>query len=235
MQLLEDLKWSAPERETILTIGVFDGVHLGHQHLIASLREQASKRGLLSCAITFREHPQVVLSPQSKLTYLTTLEERTYLLKSLGVEFIAVLSFTWKLSQLPARQFMTLLQDQFKMQGLVIGLDFALGRGKEGDATALQALGRELHFTVEVVPPLMLEGQIVSSTAIRAALAQGDVSLVRELLGRFFSLTGEVTGGDGRGRLLGFPTANLALSPDQALPKDGIYATRVHFQSNYCY
>jgi riboflavin kinase/FMN adenylyltransferase len=115
-----------------------------------------------------------------------------------------------------------------KMRGLVIGPDFALGKGKEGDSTALKTLGDEMGFSVDVAPPLTLNGEIVSSTAIRNALAQGDVRKANEFLGRQFSLTGHVSRGDSRGKTLGFPTANIAPEQGQALPADGVYAVRAH-------
>ncbi|MBE0415141.1 MAG: bifunctional riboflavin kinase/FAD synthetase [Dehalococcoidia bacterium] len=223
----EELARALPERDLMLTIGVFDGVHLGHQFLIEKLRKKAAREGLLSGVVTFHRHPRLVLSPESKLTYLTSLKERIRLLESLGVAHIITLSFTPELSQLGAREFIGLLKRYLRMRGLVIGPDFALGRGREGDAPTLKALGEELHFSVEVVPPMVWQGEVVSSTAIRHALSRGDVMAVSGLLGRRFTLAGLVTKGDARGRILGIPTANLIPDPEQALPADGVYATRV--------
>jgi riboflavin kinase/FMN adenylyltransferase len=225
MQIVKELAELTPKQETMLTIGVFDGVHLGHQHLIKRLNKQAAERGLLSGVVTFRGHPQEVLYPQIELTFLTTLEERIGLIQKLGVEFIAILSFTPETAQLSARQFVSLLKEQAKMQGLVIGPDFALGRGREGDATVLKALGQELGFTVTSVTQLRVAGQVVSSTLIREALSHGDMKQVTRLLGRHFTMSGVVVIGGERGRLLGFPTANIAPGPSQALPADGVYVT----------
>jgi riboflavin kinase/FMN adenylyltransferase len=225
MQPIEELSRLTPERETILTIGVFDGVHRGHQHLIAELNKKVSHRGLLSGVVTFYRHPQEVLSPGTKLTFLTSFAERTKLIKNLGIDLIAPLSFTAQLSQLSARNFVSLLQEHLKMKGLVVGPDFALGRGREGNIPKLESLGQELGFDVTPVPYLLIEGQVVSSTNIRKALTQGDMSKVAQLLGRYFSLTGVVVPGVVRGQSLGFPTANIALEPRQALPPDGVYIT----------
>lgn len=225
MQVVEELSRLMPGQGTLLTIGVFDGVHLGHQYLIEKLRRKAIERGLLSGVITFQRHPQEVLAPKKKLTYLTSLEERISLIRALGIEFIITLSFTPDLSQLSAREFIVLLQQYLKMKGLVIGPDFALGRGREGHAATLSSLGQALHFTVDVVPPLAREGRLVSSTSIREALAQGDMRTAAKLLGRRFSLSGPIVPGDKRGRVLGFPTANLRIDADQALPPDGAYIT----------
>lgn len=228
MQIKKELAQFVPEKETILAIGVFDGVHLGHKHLISYAQRQALVRNLLAGVVTFRCHPQEVLSPQNKVPYLSTLEEKIRLVQSLGVDFVIPLSFTRELAELSARQFLALLQQYLKMQGLVVGSDFTLGRGREGNTFVLHQLGKEMGFTVEVVPPLISEGEVVSSTAIRQALAEGDMERVEKLLGRPFSLSGDIVPGAGRGVGLGFPTANLAVNSDQASPANGIYATRAY-------
>jgi len=226
MLIEEELARVAPDRETALTIGVFDGVHLGHQYLIQNLKQTAAAENLLSGVVTFRHHPRLVLYPEVKLTYLTSLSERIRLLTDLGVELVVALSFSLELAQLGVREFVSLLQRHLKMRALVIGPDFALGKGRGGDASALQALGQELNFMVEVVPVKLWQGEAVSSTAVRLALSQGDPRKVSQLLGRRFRLGGKVIKGDERGKVLGFPTANIAPDPEEALPADGVYATR---------
>ena len=228
MQLDSDLSSFTPERETLLTIGVFDGVHLGHRYLIRKLTQRAAEGNFLSGVITFNSNPKAVLSPQTKLARLTSLEERATLLKSLGVDLVVPLTFTTEVAALSAREFVLYLKRYLKVRGLVIGPNFALGRGREGNAATLQSLGQELGFTVEVVKPLMVESSLVSSTAVREALARGDMKTTTRLLGRYFSLTGPVASGVERGHILGFPTANIQLEPDQALPEDGVYATLAH-------
>jgi riboflavin kinase/FMN adenylyltransferase len=225
MEVEEELTKLTPERATLLTIGVFDGIHLGHQHLLGHLRHQAAQRDLLSVVVTFQRHPQMVLSPQTRLPHLTDLEGRTALLKGLGIELIVTLPFTHELADLSAHEFIGLLQKHLRMQGLVIGPDFALGRAREGDAATLNAMGKGLHFSVEVVPPVVMDGEVVSSTAIRGALLEGDMPKVHKLLGRNFSLKGRIIPGVERGRVLGFPTANMDIDPEQALPADGVYTT----------
>lgn len=224
MQLISELASFSPERETLLTVGVFDGVHLGHQHLIKKLTQQAATRNLLSGVVTFNSHPQNVLSPQTKLARLTTVEERTRLLSGLGVELVVPLDFSTEVAALSAREFVIILQMHLRMRGLIIGPDFALGRGREGDAAPLQTLGQELGFSVEVVEPLISGGSLVSSTAIREALSQGNMGATSKFLGRYFRLSGPVIGGMERGHGLGFPTANIGVDSDQALPIDGVYA-----------
>lgn len=228
MQLVSDLSSFTPERETLLTIGVFDGVHLGHRHLIRKLTQRAAEGNFLSGVITFNSNPKAVLSPQTKLARLTTIEERATLLKSLGVDLVVPLTFTTEVAALRAREFVLYLKKYLKMRGLVIGPNFALGRGREGNTATLQSLGQELGFTVEVVKPLMVEDTLVSSTAVREALACGDMKTTTRLLGRYFSLSGPVASGVERGHILGFPTANMQLEPEQSLPEDGVYATLAH-------
>jgi len=225
MQVEEELGGLSPKKDMLLTIGVFDGVHLGHKYLLSQLTEHARQQNLLSGVVTFRQHPQEVLSPRTSLPFLTNLAERINLLKSEGVEAITTLSFTNELAQLGARRFVSLLKRYLRMRGLVIGPDFTLGRNQEGNTNSLCALGQEMNFTVTVIPPIMINGEVVSSTAIRNALASGDMKRVLNLAGRPFSLKGRVASGTGQGLKLGFPTANLDVVPEQALPADGVYAT----------
>ncbi|MBI3931276.1 MAG: bifunctional riboflavin kinase/FAD synthetase [Chloroflexi bacterium] len=225
MPLEEELAELSPDKDMLLTVGVFDGVHLGHRYLISQLTEHARQQDLLSGVVTFRQHPREVLSPLTRLPYLTNLAERAKLLKEAGVAAVIILSFTQELAQLSAHQFVSLLKKHLRMRGLLIGPDFALGRNKEGNADTLRQLGREMNFSVTVIPPQRVNGEVVSSTAIRNALADGDMKRVTNLIGRSFSLQGQVTTGAGRGAGLGFPTINLEIEPKQALPADGVYAT----------
>ena len=224
MSIEEELARLSPDKDTLLAIGVFDGVHLGHKDLISQLVAQARQQDLLSGVVTFRQHPQEVLHPGTKLPFLTDLIERNYLLKDEGVEVIIPLTFTIESARLSARQFVGLLKKYLRLRGLLIGPDFALGRNREGNADTLRALGQEMNFSVMVVSAVMMNGEVVSSTAIRKALAEGDMKKVYSLAGRPFSLHGHVGTGAGRGVELGFPTANLDIAPEQALPADGVYA-----------
>ena len=225
MQVEEELARLSPEKDMLLTIGVFDGVHLGHKYLISKLKEQASQQNLLPGVVTFRQHPQEAVSPQTKLPFLTDLVERNSLLRNEGVDAIIPISFTAELARLSARQFVSLLQKHLRMRGLVIGPDFALGRRREGDTANLRKLGQDMNFSVTVVPPIMINGEVVSSTAIRQAISDGDMRKVCKLVGRPFSLHGRVVTGAGRGVGLGFPTANLDINQEQAIPADGVYAS----------
>jgi riboflavin kinase/FMN adenylyltransferase len=228
MSVEEELGQFSPRKEMLLTIGVFDGVHLGHRHLIAKLNELARKQGYASGVITFSQHPQEVLSPKTRLPSLTRLEQRIALLEDEGVDIVIPIPFTPQLANLSPKQFLSLLKEYLQMKGLVVGPDFALGKGRQGDIDTLRKLGQEMGFSLTVVPPMAVDGETASSTAIRKALAEGNIKRVQKLLGRPFRLHGRVVSGDRRGTKLGFPTANLEVEPGQALPASGVYACRAY-------
>ena len=225
MEIEQELASVTPQGETLLTIGVFDGVHAGHRYLLKKLRERAAERNLLSGVVTFSPHPQSVLHPRSQLPWLTSLDDRVGAFKKLGVNIVSVLTFTPKVARLSAREFISLIKKNLGMRGILVGPDFALGKGKEGNIDLLRSLGCEMGFSVDVIPPFKINGEIVSSTLIRRALAEGDMRKVKNLMGRYFYLEGKVITSEKRGRVLGFPTANLDIKPQQALPENGIYAT----------
>ncbi len=232
MLVEEELARFSSTKESVLSIGVFDGFHLGHRRLIAELLRQAEKRKMVAGVVTFRHNPEKLLSHRNKLPFLMDIGERLNLLKQAGVAMVIPLSFTPELAQLSARQFVTLLQKYLKMRGLVIGEDFALGKGREGDTATLSKIGQEMNFIVTVVPPLMINGEVVSSTTIRKTLAAGEMLKVRSMMGRPFKLEGKVVSGYGRGTGLGFPTANIEVTSDHALPPDGVYTSWAHINGN---
>ncbi|MBE0430828.1 MAG: bifunctional riboflavin kinase/FAD synthetase [Dehalococcoidia bacterium] len=230
MEIEPELASIAPSQETILAIGVFDGVHAGHRHLLQTLHQRAAEQDLLSGVITFNPHPQSVLNPDDQLPSLSSLEDRIAAIQELGISMVVVLTFTTSVAGLSAREFMSSIQKHLRMRGIIVGPDVALGRGQEGNISMLCALGHEMNFSVEVVHPYIVDGVVVSSTLIRQALAQGDMTRVERLMGRRFQLRGKVISSDRRGRILGYPTANLSLMPQQALPGNGIYATVAHLE-----
>ena len=222
----EEMRRFAPSGGTALTIGNFDGVHLGHQHLVRFLIERASAMGLGAGAVTLYPDPVRVLRPQLPMQYLTSLEERLELLRDLGLDLVVPLTFTSELAETAPRSFVTILREELDMRLLVMGPDNAFGRNREGSPEAMAELGKELGFEIALMPaPLSSEQVTVSSTAIRNALAEGDLPAVEALLGRRYSLRGPVVLGDRRGRTLGFPTANIGVTADRALPAFGVYAT----------
>ena len=225
MRVHEELPDTPPDRNTILTIGVFDGVHRGHQHLLKRVVEEASSKGMLSGVLTFVNHPRSVLVPDTCISYITSVEDRLTLLKEAGIDMVIPLHFDMELSRLRAHEFTGLLQERLRMAGLVMGYNFAMGYKREGTPETLATIGNEHGFFVNVVDAVSVEGGRVSSTVIRDSVTAGDVAGASELLGRPFSLCGKVVVGDGRGRTLGFPTANLDYSEDRLAPGNGVYAT----------
>ena len=225
MKVEQELVNIAPQRETLLTIGVFDGVHAGHRCLLENLERRAREKNLLSGVVTFNPHPQSVLHPHSQLPWLLDLKGRIESLQELDIGLVVVLSFTPELSRLSAREFISLLVKHLRMRGLMVGPDFVLGRGREGNTELLSSLGQEMGFSVESIAPFTIDGEIASSTLIRQTLAQGNMTKVKKLMGHSFYLIGKVITTNKRGRILGFPTANLDIKPQQALPGNGVYAT----------
>jgi riboflavin kinase/FMN adenylyltransferase len=228
----DELARFTPEKDSVLTIGVFDGVHLGHKQLITELTKQANQGNLLSGVVTFRQHPEDVLSTGKKLPFLTDIATRISLLRDAGADFVVPLTFSPELAGMEAKTFMALLQKHLKMRSLIIGPDFALGKGRKGDIQSLTELGKKKGFSVTVVPPLKITGDVVSSTAIRQAMADGNMEKYRTLTGRPFSLHGKVVSGAGRGGGLGFPTANLDIKKGQAIPPDGVYCGVAHINGS---
>ena len=224
----EELARCTPGRPSAVTIGKFDGVHRGHQHLVRLLLERAQAEGLASVVVTLHPHPIAVLRPGTLITYLCSLEERVALLRDLGVDQVGVLSFTSELAQLSYRDFAALLVEQLDLRLLLIGPDFAVGRDRQGTAERLRALGEERGFHVETVDLLSENAAKVGSGAVREALGRGDMESVAQLLGRPFALRGPVVRGAERGATIGFPTANIAVAPDLALPAFGVYVTRAY-------
>ena len=225
MTLQTDIAGGPPPADTAITIGTFDGVHLGHRHLVRSLTEAAQRQGLTPIVLTFKNSPRSVLNPAAQLSYITDLETRLSLLHQPGIDRVVPVEFTRELSQLSAAEFVDALSKELGMKGLVVGPDFALGHRRQGDVATLREMGKTAGFWVETVNNFSLDDAPVKSSAIRELLGQGQVERVKRMLDRPFSLAGEVETGDRRGRELGFPTANLAPKPSMAVPGDGIYAT----------
>ena len=225
MRLQEELALGRVPGATAVTLGVFDGVHLGHRHLIQRLQAVAARERLTPVVVTFSSHPVAVLRPEEPLVWLTSLEDRLSLLRAAGVQHVAPITFTHELSLLTAEEFLLALRERIQMACFVVGPDFVMGHQRQGTIPVLQGLARTHGFSLECVGPLTVEGATINSTAIRHSLAQGDLEQVTRYLGRPFHLSGMVERGEGRGAAqLGFPTVNLALHPQQAIPAEGVYA-----------
>jgi riboflavin kinase / FMN adenylyltransferase len=225
----EELAHHATGRATAITLGVFDGVHTGHRFLIDALKDRAAARGFASGIVTLHPSPVQVLRPEVRVAYLTSLEERIELLHSTGVDTVAPLTFTSEVAELSAFDFLTMLRDALDMRFLLMGPDNAFGRKREGTPQRVAEIGGELGFEAEVLPQALGGGNgRISATAVRHAISEGDMETATRLLGRPFSLRGPVVRGHERGRAIGFPTANMPVTPDRALPAFGVYVTRAH-------
>ena len=231
MTIDEDLSRLSLDRDCALTIGVFDGVHLGHRHLISNLIREAARKGRLSTVVTFSNHPKSVLSQAPQMPLLMELDDRIGALKQLGVDIVAPVAFDRELSQLTALQFLTKLADKLRMRSLIVGPDFSMGHDRDGTVETLPSLSRKLGFSFSVVDPLVARQRMVKSTAIRKLVAEGNVKAASRMLGRNFVARGVVVKGLERGRTLGFPTANLEMPERMAVPGDGIYATWAQLSS----
>jgi riboflavin kinase / FMN adenylyltransferase len=211
----------------VVTIGFFDGVHRGHQAVIGRTVELARERGLPSVAVTFDRHPREVFAPGTEPRQLTSPARKAELIAALGIDALLVLAFDEAFSRIPSDEFVKrVLVDGLRAEHVVVGENFTFGYRALGDVAALEELGRSMGFGAEGVPLLDVEGRTVSSTAIRQALAEGDVVWPRAALGRRYAVDGRVGEGAGRGATLGWPTANLDLPPKMLLPGTGVYAGR---------
>jgi riboflavin kinase/FMN adenylyltransferase len=213
--------------QTVVTVGSFDGVHLGHREVLARLVRRGEELGCASLLVSFDPHPLALVRPDAGPMLLTPGPERLEALAATGVHRVAILPFTASLARYSAEQFVDLvLRERFGMRELLIGHDHGFGRGRHGDVTVLQALGRARGFRVEVVPAVAsATGEPISSTMVRRMVAAGDLDGVAAALGRPYAMSGRVVAGEGRGRALGFPTLNIELdSTRKLLPPEGVYA-----------
>lgn len=218
-----------PERGSVVTVGTFDGIHLGHREILRRVREIAAGEGLVPVVVTFRPHPLAVVNPSAAPMLLTPDDEQLEALAESGPIEIEIMAFTPDLARHSAEDFVReILIGRFHVRALVIGYDHGLGRGRQGDATALKRMGDELGFDVHVVPAALdAAGAPISSSSIRTFIAHGDLERARGALGRPYSFSGTVVPGEQRGRGLGYPTLNVDLvSERKLLPPDGVYAVR---------
>ncbi len=226
MERLSDLQ-NENARRCVVAIGTFDGVHLGHQKLIARAVSLAREAGVLSVVFTFSNHPLSVLVPEHRPPALSSREERRLVFEELGVDLVVEAKFTEEMAALSAEDFLTRLVERLAPQAVVVGENFSFGAEGRGTPDFLFEQGQILGFHVEKLPLFSHAGETVSSTRIRSLLSEGDVRLAGELLGRLFAISGVVIHGDERGRKLGFPTANLLPPKGEACPANGAYAVCV--------
>ncbi len=225
------VRWAHPpgipsDRGTVVTVGTFDGVHRGHWAVLQEIRERAHATGRRSVLVTFDPHPLRIVRPEDAPPLLTTPLEKKEILAESGLDYAVFVSFTERLSRYEPRRFVEeILVARLRVEELVIGYDHGFGRDRAGNAATLVEIGRDLGFAVDVVPPVAAGAEPISSTRIRAAIEAGRMDEARECLGRPYSMRGIVVRGDGRGRQLGFATANLVVSGEgKLIPPAGIYA-----------
>jgi riboflavin kinase/FMN adenylyltransferase len=212
-------------QNTWLTIGIFDGVHRGHQELLRALTRGAHAAGEPAVVLTFNPHPAVVLGGKTDYKFLSSPDERLAQLEALGVDAVITQTFNREFSNQTADEFMRSVKRALNIHSLIIGYDTAFGREREGNAARLTEIGKELGFTIELVPPLSDEMGVISSTRIRRCIAAGNVSAAAEGLGRYYDISGPVIHGDGRGHKINLPTANIQAQADKVVPANGIYAS----------
>ena len=220
-------------RETVVTFGVFDGIHLGHQAVINTLLKRAAYDNLMSVLVGFYPHPLAFLAPERCPPILTPLSKRVEILQQFGIDEIVMLSFDAQIASMSPESFVEcVLLEKCRARHVVVGYACQFGKNRAGNAERLVELSREYPFEVSIVPPTEVEGAPVHSTRIREALAQGDLNRSSQLLGRPYSLIGNVIHGDGRGKEIGFPTANIE-TQNQVYPPNGVYAIRARLEERW--
>ncbi len=229
MEIIRDLAWSPTlEQGSVVTVGEYDGVHRGHRTIVSEMHRLAAERGCATAVVTFDRHPATIVRPESAPLLLCDLDHKLELLAETGVDYTLVVEFTPEQAEVPAEVFARqVLVDCLQARAVVVGADFHFGKGRRGNVETLGAVGEEFGYEVlglPLVKHLTGEGEVISSTSIRAALSDGDVEKAHRLLGRPFEVRGVVTPGDRRGRTIGFPTANIPTTSDLQVPADGVYA-----------
>lgn len=229
MQVLESFDIREKFENPVLTIGNYDGIHLGHRRIIERVKERARELSGTAMLMTFRPHPLHVLHPERELAAITPLAEKKRLIRDAGIDVLVVAPFTAEFARIAPVDFITsILVDKLAIKGLVIGYDFRFGHLGKGDIVLLQEAGRTRGFFVEVVDAVTLEGEKVGSNRIRNLVSAGNVAKAGKLLGRHFAIEGRVVRARGRGKTIGYPTINL--KTDYVLiPKNGVYVTEVEF------
>jgi riboflavin kinase/FMN adenylyltransferase len=225
MQHFQDLKQISLEG-SLVTIGSFDGVHIGHQQIIHSLVDQAHHAGKPAVVVTFHPHPQLVLKEEIRPYYLTMPEKRAQLLGELGVDLVLTYPFTPETSRMSPEDFISQLHEHLKFSELWVGYDFALGKDRLGTPSHLQEIGQGYKYEIHEISAYSHEGELVSSSSIRNKIRTGQIRKAAQLLGRPFEISGEVIMGEKRGKSLGFATSNLEVLPEMVDIKPGVYACR---------
>lgn len=219
---------SVPAGPHIVTIGNFDGVHRGHRYLLDIVIDRAANRAARSLVVTFEPHPITVVAPNRPYFRLSTPDDKVDYLQEAGIQDVAVVPFSHEFAALEPDEFLDLLLQEVEPIEIVVGDEFRFGRGRSGDVTFLKTYGERTGLDIKIVDRLTEDERVLSSSLIRTALAEGNIRDATQILGRPYSLEGDVVRGEGRGRKLGFPTANLDIPEDMLVPASGIYAVFVN-------
>ena len=233
MEVIYNIDNYIPKKRAILTIGTFDGVHVGHQKIISDLVAKSKKEDLCPLVLTFFPHPRMVLQKDSQLKMIDTLEEKRQLLEALGIEFLIIQPFTTEFSRLTAIEYTRdFLVNGLSISKLIIGYDHRFGRNREATIEDLKNFGLDYNFNVEEIPVQDIASISISSTKIRNAINKGEIKKANQYLGRPFCLSGTIVKGDKIGRKIGFPTANLYVKEKYKLkPQNGVYLVRCHLNN----
>lgn len=233
MKILEINELNFEFANSVITIGSFDGIHLGHRKLMELTKDSALKLNLPSVVLTFHPHPLKVLHPEKKVHLITTFEKKIELIETIGIDYLIYITFTPKFASMAPEDFIeNIIVKKLNPVEIIVGHDFGFGIGKSGNIDLLEKLANKLNFDLIVVCPVKMGNKIVSSTLIRRFVLSGRVCAVKRFLGRHYSVHGKVVRGSGRGKKLGFPTANI-IPEEELFPEDGVYATIVKIDNEF--
>ena len=234
MRIFDNLKSYSSEKESILTIGTFDGVHIGHNKILKRLIQDSKKNNLSSLVMTFFPHPRMILNKSHEIKMIDTIDEKINLLEKTGLDNLIIHPFDNNFSKIRAKEFVEeILVKKLKIKKIIIGYDHKFGKDREASVEDLKKFGKDYMFTVKEIPAQEIDSIAISSTKIRNAILNGEIEKCNKFLGRNFILTGKVVYGDGLGKKIDFPTANIEIKETyKIIPKNGVYLVKTKINSN---
>lgn len=233
MKIYTDIQSIEQHDGAVVTIGTFDGVHLGHVEILKSVIEKAKKKGSESFAVTFDPHPRIIVSENYRLMLLTSLEEKKKIFEKIGIDNLLVINFTKEFSKLSAEEFLkNYICKNIKLNEVIIGYDHKFGKNRDGDEEEVKRIAKQIGFEVSTCNAVKVGGEEVSSTKIRKALLGGELDLANKYLGRYYTFNGKIIKGEQRGREIGFPTANIdPRNANKLIPKSGVYTIKCDYNN----
>ena len=234
MRIFDNLKSYSSEKESVLTIGTFDGIHIGHNKILKTLVEESKKNKLSSLIITFFPHPRMILQKSNEIKMIDTMDEKIHLLEKAGIDNLIIHPFDHNFSKIRAKDFVEdILVNKLKIKQIIIGYDHRFGKDREASVEDLKKFGLDYMFNVNEIPAQEIDSIAISSTKIREAILTGEIKKCNEFLGRNFMLTGKVVYGEGLGKKMNFPTANIKIKENyKIIPKNGVYLVKTALNSN---